>query len=179
MHDPSELYSRLLVIRCQAGDAAALEELIATHQPRLRAFLHKMRRGQSDDLAQDVWLDVFRDVRQLADPGAFVPWLYRIARNHVYRAIYRRRPWPSQIEGDDVAVDEPDEAFGPEDAAAVHAALDELSPEQREVLLLRFMEDLSYEQIAAAVGCNVGTVRSRIHNAKRRLKETIEQGNKS
>ena len=62
-----------------------------------------------------------------------------------------------------------------EDAAIVKAAMDELSPEHREVLLLRFMEEMSYEDIALVAGCQLGTVRSRIHNAKRALREIVER----
>ena len=64
--------------------------------------------------------------------------------------------------------------FSADDVQAVHAALDRLAPEHREVLLLRFMEEMSYEEIAGVVGVSVGTVRSRIHNAKRSLREILK-----
>ena len=63
--------------------------------------------------------------------------------------------------------------FSAEDAQAVHAAMDQLSPEHREVLLLRFMEDMSYEEIAQVAECNVGTVKSRVFNAKRALRTVL------
>ena len=69
---------------------------------------------------------------------------------------------------DPAAAEESD--FSPEDAARIHAALDELPPEQREVLVLRFLEEMSYEQIASVVGCQLGTVRSRIYYGKRALR---------
>lgn len=172
------LYLRVLVIRCQAGDRGAFGELVKQFQPRLRGFLAKMLPpGHGvDDAAQDVWLDVFRDLPALADPAAFVPWLYRVARNRAVRAARRRRARPVEpIGGADVPADAGHDAdFGPEDAAAVHAALDRLAPEHREVLLLRFLEDMSYDDIAAAVGCPVGTVRSRLHHAKRALRAFLQ-----
>jgi RNA polymerase sigma-70 factor (ECF subfamily) len=65
--------------------------------------------------------------------------------------------------------------FNAEDAAQVHAALDELAPEHREVLVLRFLEDMSYENIAQAIGCQIGTIRSRLHYAKRALRRALEK----
>jgi RNA polymerase sigma-70 factor, ECF subfamily len=174
MPDPTNLYLRLLVIRCQAGDPNALEELIAIHHPRLRSFLHKMLPAHTDDLLQDVWIDVFHDLPRLTEPASFLPWLYRIARNRVYRTLRRCEPVMEDIY---LAADEStdEDTFTPEDAAAVHAALDRLTPEHREVLFLRFMEDMSYEDIARVTGQPLGTVRSRIHHAKRNLRTLIEQ----
>jgi RNA polymerase sigma-70 factor (ECF subfamily) len=78
---------------------------------------------------------------------------------------------------DEASVREPEgeEPFSPEDAARIHAALDQLPPEQREVLVLRFLEDMTYEQIAGVVGCQLGTVRSRIHYGKQALRRLLDQ----
>src|SRR3954470_6252761 len=127
-----DLYLPLLVLRAQASDRAALEELIRLHHARLRAFLHKMLPNQNhtDDLAQDVWIDVFRDLPRLSDPAAFRPWLYRIARNRAFRVLRggRGREPMTTIEDFDVASDDTDDAdFTAEDAQAVHAALDQLA----------------------------------------------------
>ena len=180
MAEPTDrVYQQVLVVRCQLGDPRAVEELVACFQPRLRAFLYKMMAGRRsvDDLAQEVWMDVLRDLPRLADPGAFVPWFYRIARNRVFRLLRRREPAPSinDLAGDVADAAEEPADFTAEDAEAVHAALDRLNAEHREVLLLRFMEDMSYEQIAQAVGRPVGTVRSRIYNAKRELRVMMER----
>jgi RNA polymerase sigma-70 factor (ECF subfamily) len=79
------------------------------------------------------------------------------------------------IENLEVAGNDTDDAdFTAEDAQAVHAALDQLAAEHREVLLLRFIEDMSYDDIAEVVDCPIGTVRSRIHNAKRALKRILQ-----
>src|SRR4051812_5778257 len=183
MLDPADrVYWGVLIVRCQVADPSALEELVRHCQPQLRAFLQKMlpvgARQQADDLAQEVWLDVFRGLARLDDPGAFVPWLYRVARNRAYRMMRGRRADPigttELLESADVAEAESGQ-FTPEDAQAVHAALDRLSPQHREVLLLRFMEELSYDDIAAVVGCPVGTVRSRVYLAKRELRKILER----
>jgi RNA polymerase sigma-70 factor (ECF subfamily) len=172
------IYQRLLVLRCQTGDAAAFEELVAAYSPRLRVYLRQMLAPDAhaaDDALQDVWFDCFRQVGKLNDAAAFPAWLYRVARDRAYRLLRRRGVRVAQ--SIDAAADVVAAGAETEDADdvrdAVHASLDRLPHEQREVLLLRFVEDLSYEQIAAAVGCNVGTVRSRIHYAKRALRDLI------
>jgi RNA polymerase sigma-70 factor (ECF subfamily) len=75
----------------------------------------------------------------------------------------------------DLAGEGPDDAFSAEDAEHVHAALGRLAPEQREVLLLRFIEGMAYEDIARVIGCQLGTVRSRLHYAKRALRRVLER----
>jgi RNA polymerase sigma-70 factor, ECF subfamily len=176
------IYRRLLVVRCQVGDPGAFAELVAQCQPRLRAFLSKMLPANPniDDIAQEVWMDVLRNLGALADPGAFTTWFYRIAHHRAFRMLRQnRRPTASLDDIDAVDAGGESDDFGAEDARAVHAAMDQLPPEHREALMLRFMEEMSYEQIAAIAGCPVGTVRSRIHNAKRALRGIIESGETS
>jgi len=169
------LYLPVLIVRCQVGDRVAFEELVAQVNPRLRGFLQKLLPGSDhvDDVAQDIWLDVFRDLPRLENIDSFLPWFYRIARNRVYRLLRRRYRRVEPLEEVELAVNEPEPEFSAEDARRVHAALDKLSPEHREVLLLRFMEQMSYDDVAQVTGCPAGTVRSRIHNAKRGLREIL------
>ena len=113
----------------------------------------------------------------LREAERFSPWLYRIARDRAYRELRKRRVPVEQSDGAYLADESAGEEFTAEDAAAVHEALDGLSPEHREALLLRFIEAMSYEQIAGVTGCSVGTVRSRIHYGKRALRNIIERSN--
>jgi RNA polymerase sigma-70 factor (ECF subfamily) len=80
----------------------------------------------------------------------------------------------ASIELGEIADDEAEATFDPADAARIHQELHRLGPKHREVLLLRVMEDLTYEQIAEVIGCTTGTVRSRLHYAKRALRERLE-----
>jgi len=172
------IYRRVLVVRCQVGDQAAFEELVGMCQPRLRGFLFKMLAGReiADDVAQEVWMDVFRDLPRLNDPGAFLPWFYRIAHNRAFRSLRGKRSPAASIEDVEIADESAEEKeFSAEDAQRVHAALDRIAPEYREALLLRFMEQMSYEDIAKVAGCQIGTVRSRIHNGKAALRRIIEK----
>jgi RNA polymerase sigma-70 factor (ECF subfamily) len=171
------LYLQVLVVRCQLGDRGAFAEILSVCQPRLRAYLHKMLPGSQDvdDVAQDVWADVFRDLSSLTNPGSFLPWLYRVAHNRAARLM--RAPRPPTASWDDLTeIGEADESleFTAEDAQAVHDALARLTDVHREVLLLRFLEDMSYEDISVVLQCPVGTVRSRIHHAKAALRQILE-----
>lgn len=181
MSDPADqLYERLLVLRCQTGDQAAFAALVERYGPRLLYYLRKMlgeAKADAEDVLQEIWFDVFRAAPRLINPEAFPAWLYRIARN---RAARRQRNKPrlsrSLVEVD-LADDSDDEDYSTADAERVHAALNELAPEHREVLVLRFLEEMSYEDTAQVVGCPLGTIRSRIHYAKRALRGVLERMN--
>jgi RNA polymerase sigma-70 factor, ECF subfamily len=173
------LYRNVLILRCQAGDRLAFEELIVGYGPGLRYFLEKML-GDShaaEDLFQEVWLDVFRGIAKLTDPQAFPAWLYRIARNRVYAELRRRRPKTRPVDEIDFAPSEEanEPEFTAEDAARVHEALDQLAPEHREVVLLRFLEEMTYDDIARVTGRQPGTVKSRLYYAKQALRRLMER----
>lgn len=173
------LYERLLVLRCQLGDRAAFAELVERYHARLRYFMRRLLDDAelADDLLQDTWLDVLRGIGRLNDSGALPAWLYRVARNRVYEVLRRRqRPVDAIIDVGALPDECDDDAFGPEDAASIHAALGRLAPIHREVLLLRFVEALSYADIASTTEAPLGTVRSRLHHAKRALRELLQKG---
>jgi RNA polymerase sigma-70 factor (ECF subfamily) len=180
-HD--RLYESLLVLRWQAGDEPAFVELVERYHARLRLFLRQMLRDEhaAEDALQDVWLDAFRGLGKLRDTAAFAGWLYRIARDRAYRVLRKRGGLRlvSLNDEDHSAVIPPtaaadDSGVEPDEPMLVNASLERLPHEQREVLLLRFIEGMSYVQIAAAVGCEVGTVRSRLYYGKRALKREFE-----
>jgi len=174
------LYERILILRCQAGVESAFEELVGRYHVRLHYFVGKMLGNvpARDDVLQDVWLDVFRHLSRLTAPEAFAAWIYRIARDRVFRELRKRRREPVALI-DEPPAKEADNGveFSAEDAARIHAALDELPHEHREVLVLRFLEGMSYEDIAAVVGCPLGTVRSRLYYGKRALRRALTKEN--
>lgn len=178
MPDLDRTFDLLLALRCQAGDPAAFAELVGRFHPRLLLYVRKLLAGaggpSAEDVLQDVWLDAHRGLSRLRDSGALRGWLYRLARDRAWQALRRRRgpiarAVPLAAVGEVAAPPGEEPAFAADDAAAIHAALDRLTPGHREVLLLRFVEGMTYEQAAAVVGCPVGTVRSRLHHAKRCL----------
>lgn len=177
MSDSTErVYRSVLVVRCQVGDRAAFEELVELYHPRLRYYLTRMIGDEhsADDLLQEVWFDVYRGIARLTEPGAFPAWLYRIARHKALGQLRKKNQPPASLEGIDLAEVEADEDFSAEDAEFVHAGLERLAPEHREVLLLRFIEGMSYEDIARVTHSPLGTIRSRIHYAKRALRRVME-----
>jgi len=129
------------------------------------------------DVLQEVWVRAFRGIRKLKDPGAVRPWLYSIAHgisvDHLRRMSVRTDNEVTGIEIADVASEE---TFTPDDAAAVHRALDELQPVHREVLVLFFLEEFSIAEISEATRCPEGTVKSRLHYAKKALRTIISGG---
>jgi RNA polymerase sigma-70 factor (ECF subfamily) len=179
MHDtPDRLYERVLVLRCQTGDESAFEELVRLYDRRLRYYVRKMlgADAEMDDTLQDLWLDVFRALPRLNDPTALPAWLYRLARDRVFRQLRGRSIEYEPVRETEVATTAPEDAgLSPEDVSRVHTALDALSPEHREVLVLRFLEAMSYEDIVAVTGLQIGTVRSRLHYAKLALRRALER----
>jgi RNA polymerase sigma-70 factor (ECF subfamily) len=177
MSDEAErLFERLLVLRCQTGDEDAYRELVGRFGPRLRYFLRKLvgQIDRADDLAQEVWIDVLRQLPRLKDAGAFTTWMYRIAHGKAMLEGRRNGRALTTIPDVEWIAEKEDDTFSAEDAARIHAGLDQLEPAQREVLVLRFLEELSYEEIGEIVDCPLGTVRSRIHYAKAALRRLLE-----
>jgi len=176
--EAQRLYERLLVVRCQTGDEDAYRELVDRFGPRLRYFLRKLlsRPDRADDVLQEVWIDVFRQLPRLHDAEAFTAWVYRIARGKATLEMRRNGRQPTTIDSEPaVAAPDDQHEFSPEDAARIHAALDRLPAEHREVLMLRFLEEMSYDDIARIVACPLGTVRSRIYYAKQALQRLLEE----
>jgi len=174
--EASRLYETILVVRSRTGDEAAFREIVELYQARLGFYLRKML-GHGDgaeDALQDVWFDVVRSMARLEDPAAFRAWIYRIARDRAYRELRRRQKAPRSSEGlEVVAAEEPAALYAAEDVQRVYDRLDGLEPHHREVLVLRFIEDMSYEDMARVIDCPLGTVRSRIHYAKEALRRAI------
>ena len=170
------LADTVLVLRCQLGDEAAFERLVAHYGPKIRYYVRRLtgRQHQEDDTLQAIWLAVWSQLPKLRSPEAFRTWLYRIARNIALQSL-RNRIDHVPLEDNHPVPADAEERFSKEEAAAVHAGLDAISPAHKEVLVLRFLEDLSYDEIADIVGCSVGTVRSRIYYGKKHLRSIMER----
>jgi RNA polymerase sigma-70 factor (ECF subfamily) len=181
MHTDAETRAHYewLALRCQAGELDAFEDLIAVMERPLLYYAASLT-GNADsglDVLQEVWIKVLRGIRKLKEPGSLRSWLYSIthgvAVDRIRRSASRERAEQAELEGFEEA-EEP--SFDEEDAAAIHEALSQIGFRHREVLVLHFLEDLSVAEIAAVVGCSVGTVKSRMHYAKRAMKEILMGG---
>jgi len=173
-----ELRLHLLVLRCQAGDEQAFARLMEGYGRRTLGYLTGLVGDDAEDVQQEVWLSVYRGIRNLSNPGAFRTWLYSTTRHRAIDFLRRRkreREILAEDTGDAEYAEYAEEAEGAENLEALDAILAQLPTVQREAMLLRYRDEMSYAEIAVVVGCAAGTVRSRLHHAKRRVQELIEQ----
>jgi RNA polymerase sigma-70 factor (ECF subfamily) len=177
--EPGDLASerlrlQLLVLRCQAGDEQAFTTLFNRFNPRTLAYLEGLVGDDAQDVQQEVWLAVYRNLRTLANPGAFRTWLFQTTRHRAVDQLRKRRrsvDWGEGMEQTDRAGGDD----GPIDGIELEAIAARLPAGQREVLLLRYGNDLSYGEIALVTGCPVGTVKSRLFAAHRAARAIIDE----
>jgi len=178
MEQTDRLLEEVLIVRFQMGDETAFEKLVERYQGRLRYFIRRLlgEADKAEDVLQNVWLTVLRELSNLRTPEAFSVWVYRIARNKALNELRSKKRYVALREDAPIPnVSEEQEQFSADDAARMHAALEKIGPEHREVLTLRFLEQMSYQEIAAVIGCNIGTVRSRLYYGKRALRREMEE----
>ena len=172
-----DLRLQLLVMRCQAGDERAFGQLVDRFAEKTLAHLEGLVGSDAEDVQQDVWLSVYRGLKSLHNPGAFRTWLFRTTRHHAIDFLRRKKRDEKLLELAAIEMEESqDVVFDREDqieSDVLDAVLSELSPAHREVLLLRLRDDLSYAEIAMVVGCPIGTVRTRLHHAKKKLYQLL------
>jgi len=177
MNRAAKLAEEVLLLRCQVGDKNALTQLIERYQRPLRYFISRLLDDSelTEDIFQDTWLTVIRRMHGLREPDAFSTWLYRIARNKVYHQLRKKKVWSELNEDMAVSNENENDVVSLEDIAKVHKCLRELRPEHKEVLMLRFLEQMPYQQIAEVLDCSLGTVKSRVYYAKLALKKELEK----
>ena len=177
MDSREQLIEHMLILRCQMGDRDAWANLIERYQRPLRYFIHRLLddRQASEDILQDVWVAVIGRIHSLKKPEAFSTWLYRIARNKVYHQLRKKKVRAELNENIRSPDENEDDVVSLDDVAKVHQCLKQLRPEHKEVLMLRFLEHMSYQQIAEVLECNLGTVKSRVYYAKLALKKELEK----
>lgn len=173
---------QILVERAQGGDKHAFEMLVAKYQRKLGRLLSRFIRDQAEveDVAQEAFIKAYRALPAFRGESAFYTWLYRIgintAKNYLV-AQGRRAPTSTDFDNDEAETfDDADQLRDintPESllqsrqvAETVNAAIESLPEELRTAIVLREIEGLSYEEIAEAMSCPIGTVRSRIFRAR-------------
>ncbi len=175
-----------LVRRARSGDRGAQEELAAKHRHSAYLFALQLLGNHDDalDVAQDAMLRFFATLHRFDQDRPVKPWLFEIVRNRVHDLKRRNQVRQHQsldAEEEDYCPDLIDPTVDPErDAvltqlrARVWKSLSRLSPAQREILILRDYQDLSYLEIAALLAIPLGTVMSRLHGARKRLREEMQ-----
>ena len=191
---PDEPEARLIE-RLVARDERAFNELVRAYERRVFALMLRMigSRSEAEDLAQEVFVQVFKAIGSFRGDSKLSTWIYRIAVNlSKNRVKYNSRRHTSEQDDIDAMADRaplsaakgvsvgdisrPDELLeGVQLEAIVKRAIDMIEPDFREVLILRDVEDMSYEEIASVTGLADGTVKSRIHRARAQLRALVEK----
>jgi len=194
VNEDAELESKLIE-RLVARDERAFNELVRAYRQRVFALVLRMlgNPAEAEDLAQEVFVQVFKAIGTFRGESKLSTWIYRIAVNlcknrskylkvrHAgeqdeLEAVQERVPL-GEVRGANVGqVERPDEALGGKQVEAiVQRAILQIEPSFRECLVLRDVEELSYEEIEAITGLAAGTVKSRIHRARGMLREIVER----
>jgi RNA polymerase sigma-70 factor (ECF subfamily) len=181
---------QLLVERAQAGDKHAFELLVAKYQRKLARLLSRFVRdaAEVDDVAQEAFIKAYRALPSFRGESAFYTWLYRIgintAKNYLV-AQGRRAPTSTEFDAQDAEsfedagqlrdINTPESLLQSKQIGeTINAAMDGLPDELRNAIVLREIDGLSYEEIAEAMSCPIGTVRSRIFRAREAVAEKLK-----
>jgi RNA polymerase sigma-70 factor, ECF subfamily len=178
-----------LVRRAQAGDCRAFDALMSKYRARIMQLTLRYARNEADaeDLVQDTFLKAYRGLLSFRGDASFYSWLHRIAINAAKTAFHVNARDAHVVSMEGTRSDQVEESATPENLAvtdeilaAIGAAIDALCEEQRRAIVLREIDGLSYQQVAGAMSCPVGTVRSRVFRAREaidlRVRDSFEGG---
>ena len=178
-HEETEMISR-----CQRGDQEALKEIFDKYHERVYRIAYGVvrQREESLDIVQEVFIKLFRSIKNFKGRSHFYTYLYRMVMN---TAIDHARKAGKQFISslDEEGSFEPSDNVekGPERVLLqkeleerVKLAMDRLPPEQKAALIFRDVEGLSYQEMAEAMGCSIGTVMSRLHYGRKRIQELLK-----
>jgi RNA polymerase sigma-70 factor (ECF subfamily) len=180
-----QLIDGRVIEACQQGDRAAFQLLFETYKDKvfsIAVYSSGGDRAVADDVTQQIFLKLFTAIRQFRGESEFTTWLYRLVVNACLDERRRRRrllPW-----GETVAMRNPSDKKPQEKqyarleiAEAVQKAIGELKPKFRLPILLKYIEGLSYEEIASVMGCSKGTVASRLNRGHSQLAKRLSHLN--
>ena len=169
-----------LIRQAARGGVEAYNLLVSRWEKRVYNYLLRITANREDalDLTQDVFLKAYQNLRKLDDPGRFAPWLYRIAHNEAYSMFRKRRPEADvgEIvpEATDAGITVGGSAVFPiELSLAVASALERLTPDQREAVVLKIYQGFKFEEMAEILACPVSTIKSRLYTAFDLLKTEL------
>ena len=173
-----EVEDRDLIGQARRDNVEAYNLLVSRWEKRIYNYLLRLVKNREDalDLAQDVFLKAYQNLRKLEDADRFAPWIYRIAHNEAYSYLRKNRP---ETDLDDAQFETwfepgPGRRMLPiEVSLAVERALTRLSDDQREAVVLKIYQGFKFEEMAEILGCPVSTVKSRLYTALDLLKDTL------
>lgn len=190
MNDPDEDFR--LVALAQQGDMSAYDALVTRHRGRIFAMIRNMIHQEADawDISQDVFIKAWHGLPRFEAKARFSTWLYRIARNAVYDWLRKRKIETVGELNDEIFTREkidsasfttPAGGESPADTMAhgelrvkIQAALAKLSPDHREIVLLKDVQGFSYKEIADSLSITLGTVMSRLYYARQKLQAMLK-----
>jgi len=163
-----------LICKARQGDVEAFNLLISRWEKRVFNYLLRILQNREDalDLSQDVFLKAYQNLRKLEDPGRFAAWLFRIAHNEAYSLFRKRKPEGEEHSGQPVTMGGAS-VFPIELSIAVSSALQRLSSDQREAVVLKVYQGFKFEEMAEILSCPVSTVKSRLYTAMELLKTDL------
>jgi RNA polymerase sigma-70 factor (ECF subfamily) len=176
----------LLIKRAQSSDAAALEKLLTLYEKRVYNIAYRYMNNEADayDMAQEALIKLYRGIRSFKGQSAFSSWVYRLTVNTCLDGLRKRRKVPVSLDFalENGASFEAEEGDLPEQCALsientedIHRAINTLSDDHKQVVVLRDLSGLTYEEIAYSLGISVGTVKSRLNRGRQRLRELLIQ----
>jgi RNA polymerase sigma-70 factor (ECF subfamily) len=170
-----EVEDRDLIARARRGNVEAYNLLVSRWEKRVYNYLLRLVRDREDalDLAQDVFLKAFQNLKKLEDVDRFASWLFRIAHNEAYSMLRRSRPDDTAIGFDPGCSDSSSGLYPIELTLAVESALRRLNDDQREAVLLKVYQGFKFEEMAEILSCPVSTIKSRLYTALDLLKDTL------
>ncbi len=182
---PEDVIDAALLRQLESGDEAAWHALISLYERRMYAYLYRLEGHAEDalDLTQDVFYRAWRSIHTFRAGERALPWLYQIARNTQIEKHRRKQLGRFSLEEaqDEVGFEVVSASRSPVQQAEsaqsqdrVQRALMQLAPEYREAVVLRFVEDLPYDDIARIQGVALGTAKSRVFRAKEQLAGLLE-----
>jgi RNA polymerase sigma-70 factor (ECF subfamily) len=184
---PSEIDDPELIRRCQAGEVAAFEPLVEKYRQRVWRLAYQILRDREEawDVAQEAFVRAFQSLSSFRGQSAFYTWLFRITVNvatdrHRARGARTRAFGPEAVTEEEWERTASDSEASPEQLALeaerrrqIEDALNALPVKARTIIMLSDIEGLSYREIAEVLNCPIGTVMSRLHNARKRLRAAL------
>jgi RNA polymerase sigma-70 factor (ECF subfamily) len=166
-----------LIRQATRGNVESFNLLVSRWEKRVYNYLLRITANREDalDLTQDTFLKAYQNLRKLDDAGRFAPWLYRIAHNEAYSMFRKRKPetdidaLPPEATGTRITLGG-SSVFPVELSVAVATALDRLSVDQREAIVLKIYQGFKFEEMAEILACPVSTIKSRLYTALELLK---------
>ena len=179
--EQDRLADAVLVLSCQKRDEPAFRELVNRWQPRLYYYVRRIVEDENAvwDVLQETWLAVYQKIRKLEDPRKFPAWLYKISHNKAVSLLRREGKYVQMAEEQMADCFENNGTIGiaEEQAELAHKLLGKLKLAHREVLTLYFLEGFSIREMAGILEVSEGTVKSRLHYAKHKIREALKGAN--